>query len=381
MEKIMVYQQAKAVKPAALCLLLGVGCVVASILMGCGDVGSLNKGNLVPCTVTKTGTISTIACPDGTTTSVSDGTAGAVGATGIKGLSGISAGVQITTLDPGATCPAGGLQLVNFQDLNSDGHMQLGEPMIGLSYLCNGVQGIQGIQGATGATCATGATGATGAAGHNGTNGTNGTNGISSTFGITADNGTNCPTGGFDVTFTDSTHSVTKYICNGAAGHNGTNGTNGTNGHDGATGATGATGAQGVAGRDGTNGTNGNNGNSGTNGTNGTNGVNGGTVSFNLVQAIMPCGANSSPWKEVLLGLQGGQILSSFSETASGQNTRFSFIPNGTYQDTDSSGCQFTVTGNGSTTSAIYWSAGSNGYGSWSAGGFNWTSANGWVAQ
>lgn len=125
---------------------------------------------------------------------------------------------------------------------------------------------------------------------------------------------------------------------------------------------------------------NGQNGLNGQAGTNGTNGANGGTVTFNLVQVIEPCGYNSSPWKEVLLGLQGGQLLSSYSENVSGQNTRFVFIPDGSYIDTDSSGCNFTVTGDGSTTSQISWGAGSNAYSTWIAGGYSWTPATGWVA-
>lgn len=120
------------------------------------------------------------------------------------------------------------------------------------------------------------------------------------------------------------------------------------------------------------------NGATGQAGTNGTNGANGGTVNMSLVQVIEPCGAASSPYKEVILGLQGGQLLSSFSENNNGLNTRFSFIPNGTYQDTDSSHCTFTVTGNGSTTSMINWGAGSNSYSSWPAGGFVWNPTDGW---
>ena len=73
--------------------------------------------------------------------------------------------------------------------------------------------------------------------------------------------------------------------------------------------------------------------------------------------------------------------MSDFSETASGQNTRLAFIPNGTYQDTDESGCQFTVAGDNLTYSSISWGAGSNSYSTWPAGGFNWTAATGWVAQ
>jgi hypothetical protein len=199
-----------------------------------------------------------------------------------------------------------------------------GEPGVGI--------GIQGDPGTNGT---------------NGTNGANGTNGYSSLTSLIAATVLQCPNGGVTIltgldldrdsnlSGLEVTSSAT--VCNGA------------------------------------------NGASGQAGTNGTNGANGGTISFSLVQAIMPCGSSSSPWKEVLLGLQGGQLLSSFSENANGLNTRFSFIPNGTYQDTDSSGCNFTVTGDGSTVSDIGWGAGSNGYGSWISGGYHWTQSTGWV--
>ncbi len=201
-----------------------------------------------------------------------------------------------------------------------------------------GSPGPQGAVGAAGAQGSVGATGSQGTAGTNGAPGLAGSNGVSSAFIITPATILECASGGYDIALTDTTHSQTISICNGNAGATGNAGTNGTNGQ------------------------------------------NGGTVSFSLVQVIQPCGAASSPWKEVLLGLQGGQILSSFSEAASGTNTRFSFIPNGTYSDTDASGCSFTVSGDGSTTNSITWGSGSNSYSTWTAGGFNWTTAAGWVS-
>lgn len=287
------------------------------------------------------------------------GNVGQNGATGATGPQGYGAGVVATQLSAGATCLNGGVQLQTFQDLNNNGVEDVGDPMLSLTYVCNGLNGATGTVGATGSNGSNGATGATGSTGNNGTNGSNGSNGSNGTDGATGNNGSNgtdgsnttfsivtdagvnCPNGGFDVTLTDSSHSETEYVCNGV------NGTNGLNGNA---------------------------------GTNGTNGSNGGTVSFNLVQAIEPCGANSSPWKEVILGLVGGQLLSSFSDNSSGSNTRFSFIPNGSYVDTDSSGCNFTVAGDGLTTSSISWGAGSNSYSTWSAGGYSWTPAGGWIS-
>lgn len=85
-----------------------------------------------------------------------------------------------------------------------------------------------------------------------------------------------------------------------------------------------------------------------------------------IVQQITPCGPNSSPWKEVLLQLAGGLLVGSFSDNSSGLNTRLSDLPDGSYVDTDNSGCNFSVFTSGSTRS-VSWSSGSNSYGSWSA--------------
>jgi len=101
---------------------------------------------------------------------------------------------------------------------------------------------------------------------------------------------------------------------------------------------------------------------------NGLNGVSPPTQPFSVVSPIMPCGQASSPFKEVLLCLGGGQLLASFSETAGGLNTRFAIIPAGTYEDTDSSGCVFSVSVDGSGSSTVSWSAGHSAYSTWLAG-------------
>lgn len=269
------------------------------------------------------------------------GNNGTNGTNGTNGAQGYGAGVQVAHISASVACPAGGLSVTNFQDVNNNGLPDSGESILAVNYVCNGIDGTNGTNGSNGSSGVNGTNGTDGTNGVDGTNGTNGLNGTSTTFSIVPDSGANCTNGGFDITVTDVSHSSTQYVCNG------TNGTNGSNGQA---------------------------------GTNGVNGSNGGTVSFSLVQAIMPCGSASSPWKEVLLGLQGGQLLSSFSENAGGQNTRLSFIPNGSYIDTDSSGCNFSVSGNGSTTSQISWGSGSNAYSSWAAGGYSWTPAGGWVA-
>ena len=117
-----------------------------------------------------------------------------------------------------------------------------------------------------------------------------------------------------------------------------------------------------IPGPQGVSGPQGSPGSSGVNGSNGTNGTN------SIVSEVAPCGENSSPWKEQLLCLDNGTILASFSDSASGLNTRFANIGTGSYDDTDSSGCQFSVVvaTDGSTT--VSWDHGSNQYSTWTSG-------------
>lgn len=93
-----------------------------------------------------------------------------------------------------------------------------------------------------------------------------------------------------------------------------------------------------------------------------------GVTPFSAMAPILACGSASSPWKEVMLCLNNGSVIASFSGSGSALDTRLSFIPAGSYVNTDSSNCHFNVTiaGDGSTT--VSWSAGSNSYSSWSAG-------------
>ena len=80
-------------------------------------------------------------------------------------------------------------------------------------------------------------------------------------------------------------------------------------------------------------------------------------TSLTPVQAIAPCGVASSPYKEVLLVLSDGEVLASYSDSASGANTRLALLPDGSYVDTDASSCQFSLATNGDTRS-ITWSGG-----------------------
>jgi hypothetical protein len=68
------------------------------------------------------------------------------------------------------------------------------------------------------------------------------------------------------------------------------------------------------------------------------------TNQFTPVTPITPCGASSSTYKEVLLALQGGQILSEFSGSSNALTVRNILIPDGNgYADTDSSMCLFNI--------------------------------------
>ena len=108
------------------------------------------------------------------------------------------------------------------------------------------------------------------------------------------------------------------------------------------------------------------NGVAGQTGAQGLQGNPGVTPSFAAVSTIAPCTNASSPYKEQLLCLYNGSVLSSFSDTQAGYNTRLAFVTTGQFIDTDQSGCIFNVSvNNGSTT--ISWGAGSNAYASWSA--------------
>lgn len=90
------------------------------------------------------------------------------------------------------------------------------------------------------------------------------------------------------------------------------------------------------------------------NGENGQDGQNAALSAYTPVDVIMPCG-NNAAYKEILLRLFNGQLLASFSDDASGKNTRLSLLPDGSYVDTDSSQCTFTVSTSGHTRS-ISWS-------------------------
>lgn len=95
------------------------------------------------------------------------------------------------------------------------------------------------------------------------------------------------------------------------------------------------------------------NGVNGQNGSNGQNGQDAPVPAYAPVEAIRPCG-NSVAYKEVLLRLSNGEVLASFSADTTGTMTRLAFLPDGTFLNTDASGCQFTLATMG-TTRTISW--------------------------
>lgn len=94
------------------------------------------------------------------------------------------------------------------------------------------------------------------------------------------------------------------------------------------------------------------------NGVNGLPGADSPPTPLTPIAAVEPCGQASSAYKEVLLILENGDIFSSFSDSLNGANTRNTFLPDGNYIDTDDSGCQFSVSTNGSTRSIVWGSGG-----------------------
>lgn len=80
------------------------------------------------------------------------------------------------------------------------------------------------------------------------------------------------------------------------------------------------------------------------------NGANGQDGVSSIVSLIDPCGDAPGIYDEVILRLNDGTLLASFSDNANGKNTRLSVIGEGSYQVTDGSGCAFSITSDGSVT-------------------------------
>lgn len=189
--------------------------------------------------------------------------------------------VSVATSDQ---CVAGGSIYTFFNDANSNGSFEESENLIQRQAVCNGVAG---------------------------TDGQNGESGLSLVLDTIVANSSQCSNGGnviliandsdrngiFDVTDAN-VRSLT--VCN---GNNGADGSDGVDGSD---------------------------------------GQNASFRRFTPVDMVMACG-NTSPYKEVLMILHSGDVLSSFSSTISGDMTRLAFLPDGTFMNTDGSSCIFTL--------------------------------------
>lgn len=233
------------------------------------------------------------------------GTQGPQGIQGATGSQGIGSGL-FTTNQPTACSGVGGVTITTFSDPNNTGVYDAGTDTItSTSLVCNGQNGVSGATGSTGLT---------------------GVNGSSVTVSVLPASLVQCSTGGYTVQYSNGSSIVDSFsICNGATGSQGQ------------TGLTGATGATGIS-------------------------------PLSPVQLIAPCTVASSPWKEQLICLSDGDILSDFSANENGLDTRLSLIPAGSYQDTDSSGCMFSVSVDGNNNTTVSWGGGSNSYGTWVAG-------------
>lgn len=66
-------------------------------------------------------------------------------------------------------------------------------------------------------------------------------------------------------------------------------------------------------------------------------------TAYTVVGIVDPCGDASGIFDEVFLRLENGTLVASFSDNASGSNTRFSILVPGSYITTDGSHCYFTI--------------------------------------
>lgn len=143
-----------------------------------------------PCTVSKIGTITTITCPDGTTSSVNDGATGAQGTSGSQGYS-IGMFTSTATLQE---CPNGGMNLIFFEDKNNNDVYVAGEEVTTVMQVCNGL---------------------------------NGTNGTSSIISVSQASVAQCANGGLVFNTENGNVNQSNIVCNGATGPQGQQGPSG----------------------------------------------------------------------------------------------------------------------------------------------------------
>ncbi len=223
---------------------------------------------------------------------ICNGSVGSVGLSTLFSMTRVATGLDACT-------SKSGLQINTGVDENRNSVLEASE-IIGSQVLCDGAKGDTGSSGAAGAA------------------GAAGSNGFNMVFQSTAATTAQCSAGGSVIVMALDTNRNNKYdpsdanaqtitLCNGANGSNGTNGTNAT------------------------------------------------LPAYTPVAPIFPCGKTVA-YKEVLLRLANGEILSSFSDNTAGSMTRLTFLPDGAYMDTDNTSCQFTIaTSNDKKTRSISW--------------------------
>lgn len=184
--------------------------------------------------------------------------------------------------------------------------------------LIPGPKGDQGQAGSNGSDGADGAQGEQGVPGNDGANGADGLNSLVKIYRTNSIDPLICASGsgiavesGLDVDGSNVLDALEvqslNFVCDGEVG---------------AVGATGAIGAQGPQGEQ---------------------GEMGPTSPNSIATVIDPCGDHPTKHDEVILQLENGLLLASFSDNANGLNTRFSLLGNGTYGTTDGTSCTFTV--------------------------------------
>lgn len=240
--------------------------------------------------------------------------------------------------------------------------------VLGTAVLVGMIAMASGLSACGKTTTVQGTQGVAGSIGEVGPEGPAGANGYNAMFGVpTPAPSTTCPNSGnsgtagvpdYGQVFTmgvDTNNNGTldvsevqqvAVVCNGANGAQGSPGIQGVQGNQGVTGQTGATGSTGATGAAGV------------------------SPLYSPVGIIQPCGATSSAYKEALLGLTGGFILSEFSGSSDGLTVRNTLLPDGSYEDTDASGCTFSVSTASNGNRTVSWNGGQATY---NAATENWT--------
>jgi hypothetical protein len=178
-------------------------------------------------------------------------------------------------------CPQGGYVYRIYADANGNGVRDVRESVGSAQVVCNGVDGANGVDGRDGV---------------DGVNGANGSDGISLVFDLFPAAAPMCSEGGSTILVARDTHvndvldsedddMKSATLCNGQSAP---------------------------------------------------------MSDYTPVDLIMPCG-DTVPNKEVLLRLHDGQVLAVFSANTGGDMTRLSVLHDGTFIDTDTSGCVFTL--------------------------------------